>query len=264
MEAGRVHATDLRGELELVAEVERTPCGLGWSTEGDLLVVSRHDRRLLRFAWERASASDPAFESVSLSELAGSDLNDLVVDEQGRAYIGAFGYDYLAGAAAQPAPIVLVYPDGAARVAATGLEFPNGMVVDSARRLLYVAETWVGRVSALSIADDGTLGDRRLFAELAPRMPDGICFDAEGALWVGCPISHELVRVLDGGAITDVVKTPGRHCMSCALGGSDGRTLIIGTADTDFDPLDPLRGASRPSAGRIELVRVDVPGVEAP
>jgi sugar lactone lactonase YvrE len=277
MELGIVYRTDLSGSLQPVVEVEQTPCGLGWSRDGDLLVVSRHDRRLLRIPQTAAPASSEGVteqpgsagasavvgSAVELSEIAGSDLNDMVVIA-GRAYIGAFGYDYLAGEPAAPAPIVLVDEHAGARVAADGLDFPNGMVVVADRGELYVAETWVGRISAFRIAEDGSLRDRRVFADLRPRMPDGICLDAAGALWVGCPISHELVRVLDGGEITDIVRTPGRHCMSCALGGPDGRTLIVGTTDTDFDPLQPTRMPMRPSSGRIEMLDVAVEGVAMP
>jgi sugar lactone lactonase YvrE len=253
MEAGTVIAVDLDGTSEVVATVEKTPAGLGWTPDGDLLIVSRHDRRLLRLT---AGGLEPV---ADLGTVVGSDLNDMVVDGRGRAYVGDFGYDYLGGEAPTPGEIVLV-ADGKPRVVAEGLDFPNGMVITADGSSLIVAETFSGRIAQFRIADDGTLSDRTLFADLGERQPDGLCLDAEGAVWAGCPIQGEVCRVLPGGTITDRVVIGDRHCMSAELGGRDGRTLFIGTADLDFDPLDPTRPPARPSEGRIEAVEVDVPG----
>jgi sugar lactone lactonase YvrE len=253
MEAGTIVVVDAEGAAEVVATLAPTPAGLGWTPDGDLLAVSRHDRQLVRVV-------DGEPEPVAdLGEASSGDLNDMVVDSLGRAYIGNFGYDYLGGADAEPAEVVMVDVDGAVSVAAEGLEFPNGLVITDDGRRMLVAETFACRITELSIAADGSLGEPRVFADLGGRQPDGLCLDAEGALWVGCPMQHEVCRVLSGGEITDTVVIPGRHCMSAMLGGADGRTLFIGTADSDFDPMHPERGASRPSQGRIESVEVEVP-----
>jgi sugar lactone lactonase YvrE len=253
MEAGTIVSVGLDGASEVVASVARTPAGLGWTPAGDLLAVSRHDRRVVRVT---AGGTEPV---ADLGDAASGDLNDMVVDARGRAYVGNFGYDYLGGAPAATAEVVMVDLDSQVRVVADGLAFPNGLAITADGRTMIVAETFVGRIVEMSIAADGTLGEPSLFADLGTRQPDGLCLDAEGAVWAGCPMQSEVCRVLPGGEITDRVTVPGRHCMSSMLGGPEGRTLFIGTAESDFDPMHPERGASRPSQGRIEAVEVDVP-----
>jgi sugar lactone lactonase YvrE len=253
MEAGTVVAVDLDGVSEVVAEVEKTPAGLGWTSAGDLLAVSRHDRRLVRIADGR---TEPV---ADLNQATSGDLNDMVVDARDRAYVGNFGYDYLGGGTPAPAEIAMVDVHGRVSVAAEGLEFPNGMVITDDGQTMLVAETFTGRIVELRVAADGSLTAVGVFAELGSLQPDGLCLDAEGALWVGCPMQHEVCRVLRGGEITDRVLIPGRHCMSAMLGGAEGRTLFIGTAESDFDPMHPERGASGPAQGSIEAVEVEVP-----
>jgi sugar lactone lactonase YvrE len=161
---------------------------------------------------------------ADLSDIATGDLNDLVVDEAGRVYVGNFGYDLFGGAPIQLTDMHAVEPDGSIRVAAEGLEFPNGAVIKDGGRTLVVAETWCGKLTAYDRANDGTLSNRRVFADLKGRQPDGICADKHGAIWAGCYNTGEFVRVLEGGEITDRIRFEG-NAVSCTLGGRDGKTL---------------------------------------
>lgn len=225
LHAHRVLSVALDGRVTVIAEVPAWPSGLGWLPDGRMLVVSMTDRKLLRM--------DPDGLKVhaDLSKHASFHCNDMVTDGAGRSYVGNFGYDLLAGAPQKPAEIVLVEPDGRARVAATGLDFPNGTVVTADGRTLIVGESMGHRLTAFSVAADGSLGDRRVWAELGQAVPDGIALDAEGAIWVASPFTRELLRVREGGAIAE------RHefatmPIACALGGAGRRTLFILTADS--------------------------------
>jgi sugar lactone lactonase YvrE len=153
---------------------------------------------------------------------------------------------------------VRVDPDGAAVSAAQDLGFPNGMVVTADNETLIVGESFGGRLVAFRIADDGSLHDRRLFAQLDGAVPDGICLDAEGAVWIACPMSNRCLRIADGGDVLDEV-TIGRGAFACMLGGDDRSTLFVCTAD-EHDPAT----AKTAMSGRIEAVRVDVPGAGFP
>lgn len=252
MFSSKVHAVDTSGTMETIASVPEHPGGLGFLPDGNLLVVSMGDRILLRLE------ADGLHEVAALAALTGGGLNDMVVDAEGRAYIGNFGYDYRADPMAlRPANLVLVTPDGQARVVADDLIFPNGMVITPDGGTLIVAETFASRLTAFTVKPDGGLTDRRPFAQLGGPMPDGACLDAEGAIWVGCPNTGEFLRVLEGGAVTDRVTVPGKWAVACALGADDGKTLFLCTAETT--PENEAKGISK---GWIETVRVDVPGAD--
>jgi sugar lactone lactonase YvrE len=177
----------------------------------------------------------------------------MVVDSTGAAYVGSFGFDLLGGAAPQPTVLLRVAPDGDVRVVAQDVLFPNGMVLADGGRTLVVAETYGSRLTAFDVADDGTLAGRRVFAQLPEGVyPDGICLDAEGQVWVATARTPEVLRVREGGEVTDRVQVAsGSLSYACALGGPDGRTLFVCTARS-FQP-----GAER--TGRIEVAQVDVP-----
>lgn len=192
---------------------------------------------------------------ADLAALAGGDCNDMWVDAQGRAYVGNFGYDLFGGAVPAKADLILVEPDGSARVAAPQLDFPNGMALIEEGRVLVVAETWSKRLLAFDRHADGSLSHRRVFAGLGDRSPDGIWADAEDGLWVACYDTNEFVRVREGGQITDRVGVGSRHAIACALGGTDGRTLFCCTFSGDYAA---MAGGARNAA--IVTVRVDVPG----
>lgn len=157
------------------------------------------------------------------------------------------------------AVLVLVDPDGRARVVAEGLATPNGLAVTADGTTLVASETFGSRLHAWTIQDDGTLSDQRVFAELEGRQPDGICTDVEGAVWVGCFLSGEFLRVLDGGEITHRVSVGESWAVATALGGPEMRTLYLVVNDTTFEGL-----ATGVSACRIETVDVDVPGTGSP
>jgi sugar lactone lactonase YvrE len=253
MHAHKVHTLSPAGELETVAVIPERPSGLGFDREGRALIVSMRDRRLLRL--------DPNDVHVvaELRDFTGGDTNDMVVDADGRAYIGNFGFDYNGGGKFATASIVLVDTDGSCRVVADDLMFPNGTVITPDGGTLIVAETFGRRLTAFTIAADGGLSGRRTWAELGDATPDGICLDAEGAIWVGSPTTQEFLRVREGGEITDRVPTPGKWAVACNLGGADLRTLYLLTAETVQEELAQGR-----SKGFIETVRVDVPGAGSP
>ena len=253
MFAEHVVTVDMQGNTELVATVPERPSGLGFLPDGRLLIVSMHNQKLLR--------QDPSglTEVADVSSLVRGDINDMVVDAQGRSYIGSFGYDLMGGEEAKPANIVMVTPDGQASVVADGLGFPNGTVISPDGKTMIVAETFANCLTAFSIADDGSLSDRRVFAQLGEATPDGICLDAEGAVWVSSFVTSEFIRVKDGGEVTHTIPVPNKRAVACMLGGEGRYTLFMLTAATTVEEL-----AQGNSEAFIETVQVDVPGAGLP
>jgi len=252
MQGLHVTTLDAAGKSEKIIEVKGSPSGLGWLPDGRLLVVSMLDRRLLRLDPEGLVAV------ADLNHLASFHCNDMVVDKQGRAYIGNFGFDYAANAPVEPAEIILVTPDGHARIVAENLLFPNGTVITPDGQTLIVAETFGNRLTAFDLESDGSLSNRRIWANLEGFFPDGICLDAEGAIWVAAPHPGEVVRVLQGGDITHRVSVSTRP-YACMLGGDDGRTLFVCTAGSAIP--DEVRAMP---GGKIETLKVEVPGAGLP
>jgi len=248
----RVLAVDLEGNAETICEVPHQPSGLGWLPDGRLLVVSMIDRRLLRLE------NGELLEHADLSGLASFHCNDMVVDAEGRAYVGNFGFDLIAREEPKPAEIVLVTPGGEARVVASDLRFPNGTVITPDGGTLIVGESFGARLTAFDIESDGELANRRVWAQLEGAVPDGICLDAEGAIWLASPVSAEVLRVREGGEVTRRIPVE-TQAFACMLGGADRRTLFICTAESS-DP-DECRAAA---AGRIETIEVEVPGAGLP
>ena len=247
---GKVRAIDASGTAEVIAELHR-PSGLGWLPDGRMLVVSMVRKKLMRLDPEGLIAI-AGFES-----LIGGSVNDMVVDPQGRAYVGGTqGRDAPPGSG----KVLLVTPEGEVRVAADGLEGPNGPAITPDGKTFIIAETRAGRLTAFTIRADGSLTECRLFAQLDNAMPDGICLDAEGAVWVGDYPNSQFLRVREGGEIADRIPTPGRWSVACMLGGQDRRTLYLMTAVTTMEDFMG-RGIAD---GRIERVRVDVPGAGLP
>jgi sugar lactone lactonase YvrE len=248
----RVLAVDPDGALEMIVEVPNCPSGLGWLPDGRLLIVSMHDRLLLRLD------PDGLTEVADLSELATWHCNDMVVDSVGRAYVGNFGFDLDGGAALVTAAIVRVDPDGSVRVAADGIRFPNGTVITPDGKTLIIGESYGGCLTAFDVADDAELSNRRLWAKLEGAVPDGICLDAQGAIWSACPLTGRVLRVREGGEVTDVVAVPRNGAYACMLGGPDRTTLFICVADAS----DPA--ATGDMRGAIATCEVDVPGAGLP
>ena len=234
-----VYAVSEDGRSEPVMRVEQQPSGLGWLPDGSLLAVSMRDHRLLR----RAPDGEVSVHA-EVGEHCGGHLNDLVVDAQGRAYVGNFGFDLMDGGRPEYAKLLRVDPDGTAAVVADELMFPNGAVIDG--DTLIVAETMGGRLTAFAIADDGSLTDRRVWAQISPTpqmgplgemlsvggfAPDGIALDSEGHVWAADALGGRVGRIAPGGEIVEEIRAPeGMGFFACALGGSDGRTLLLCSA----------------------------------
>jgi sugar lactone lactonase YvrE len=231
----RVVATDGRGGTEVVAEVPGQPSGLGFLPDGRLLVVSMRDHRLLV-----RDEQGQLTEHADLSDVVSGVLNDMVVDDRGRAWVGNFGFDLMGGAPLRYTTLTRVEPDGTVAVAAEDLGFPNGMVILPGG-VLVVAETFAGRLTAFDIGEDGELSGRRVWAQfgetpqtddveaavgLLEVAPDGICADAEGAIWVADAVHNRVLRVEEGGRILDEIDA-GTGVFACMLGGDDGRTLFL-------------------------------------
>lgn len=260
-----VKTIDADGNVEAALEIDDQPSGLGWLPDGRMLVVAMTSRQLLVVDGDRVDVH------ADLSRVAGFHCNDMVVDAHGRAYVGNFGFDLdteleqrgVDGVLADHATAALarVDPDGTVSVAASDLHFPNGTVITPDGSTMIVAETLGLRLSAFDVAPDGTLSGRRVWADLGFRVPDGICLDAEGMVWVANPLSPECFLVAedpDGGDVVDVITTS-QPCFACMLGGEDRRTLYMLTAENSHHS---VAGARR--TGRVEVARVDVPGAGLP
>lgn len=243
-----VYALGTGGDRQKICHVPHRPSGLGFLPDGTLIVVSSKDRKLMGIAGEST------VEYADLSQLAAGDVNDFAVDRLGRIYVGNFGYDYDAGEPRALTALHRVDPDGAIQVAATGLDFPNGIVTINGGTTLVLAETWIGRLTAFDIDEHGELSNRRIFADLGERQPDGICADAAGAIWAGCFNTGEFVRVLDGGTITDVIAFDGL-AVSCILGGADRSQLFCTVYRGTIDEL-----VARKRKAAVFTVPVEVPG----
>jgi sugar lactone lactonase YvrE len=250
--AREVIAVDVQGRRETIVQVPGQPSGLGFLADGTLLIVSMKDRRLLRFAHGALS------EVADLSSVATSHCNDMVVDAQGRAYIGNFGFDADHGAPFAKADLALVTPDGQVRRVASGLAFPNGSVITPDGRTLIVAETYAARLTAFDIAPDGSLSEGRSWAKLQVP-PDGICLDAEGCIWISNPIAPGgFLRVAEGGEVRARIDLPDRGGIACMLGGPERRTLFM------LEAFHFQEQRTQPGNGRIRVLEVEVPGAGRP
>jgi sugar lactone lactonase YvrE len=264
----RVLAFQADGKAETIVEVPNQPSGLGWLPDGRMLVVSMKDRRVLRLE------EGGLVEHADLSGLAPWHCNDMVVDASGRAYVGNFGADIMGGADPAPTNLIRVDPDGSTHVVAEDMLFPNGSVITPDGATLIVAETLGQRLTAFDIASDGTLSNRRAWAAFGEPptardfagvlaeirvTPDGICLDAEGAVWFADALGNRAVRVREGGEITDEVSGGDLGIFACMLGEDDGRTLFLCAAPTFVEAI-----ASADHQARLLACRVDVPHAGLP
>ncbi len=215
-----VIAVDPEGKSEVIVRVPSSPFCIDWLPDGRLLVVSARDRLLLR-----QGADGSLAPYAGLGGLSEHPWNDIVVDGRGNAYVGNIGFDFPGGEFA-PGTLALVTPDGAARQVADGLAFPNGMAVTPDNSTLIVAESYASRLTAFDMGADGGLSNRRVWADLGDGVPDGICLDAEGAVWYADVPNERCVRVREGGEVLQTVDLD-RGCFACMLGGPDGRTLFM-------------------------------------
>jgi sugar lactone lactonase YvrE len=250
------------GEVRTELVIDDHPSGLGWLPDGRLLVVAMQRRQVLRL--------DPGGLEVhaDLSGIAGFHCNDMVVDGQGRAYVGNFGFDLDAAMQARGASSVLadhptaklarVDADGRVHEAASGLHFPNGTVITPDGRTLIIGETLAMRLTAFDRGPDGTLSSRRVWAMLEGRAPDGICLDADGHVWIANAIAPECVLVAPGGGIVATVRTS-QPCFACMLGGEGRRMLYMMTAPSSSPGV-----VSTARRGLIECAEVSTPGAGWP
>jgi sugar lactone lactonase YvrE len=257
-----VKSLDASGTVRTELEIDDQPSGLGWLPDGRLLVVAMHRRQLL--------SVDPGGVKVhaDLSHVAAHHTNDMVVDAAGRAYVGNFGFPLDAELKARGVESVIadhptanlarVDPDGRAHVAAADMHFPNGCVITPDGRTMIVAETLAMRLTAFDIGADGTLTNRRVWAMLGMRAPDGICLDANGHVWIANAIAPECLLIAPGGEVVASVQTD-QPCFACMLGGPDRRTLYMMTA-----PSSSADVASTARRGHVMCIDVETPGAGRP
>lgn len=227
MHACVVLRIDSQGNRQEVTTVAAWPSGLGWLPSGDLLIVSMRDKSLLRFDGKQNHLH------ADLSELASHYCNDMVVDAQGRAYVGNFGFDLHQRQAVAPAELICVEADGAARVVAEDLLFPNGTVITPDGKTLIVGESFGSRLTAFTIDRQGDLSQRREWAPMPERaVPDGICLDAAGGIWVASPSTNECLRIIEGGEVSHRVALD-RGAFACMLGEQTLYILASGSSDPD-------------------------------
>jgi sugar lactone lactonase YvrE len=235
---GEVVAVDEQGASEVVLHVPtNVPYSIDWLPDGTLLAVQGREGYLLR----QQPGGDLA-TYADLNPLSDRGWNELVVDGRGNAYVNGGGFDLMAGEPFAPGRIALVTPDGVARQVADDIAFPNGMAITPDNRTLIIAESYGHRLTAFDIEADGTLANRRTWADLGEDYPDGITIDAEGAVWYAVVPNRHCVRVREGGEVLQTV-TVDRGCFACMLGGADGRTLFIVAAE--WGGVDSAGGGER-------------------
>lgn len=240
-----VHTVNLQSDLTTLPLPGHHPSGLGFRPDGTLLIVSGAQRRLLRYD---GYTVEPI---ADLSTLVPADLGDMVIDKAARAYVGS--------QAREGGVIARVDPDGSIDIVAENLDFPNGMVITPEGTTLIVAESTGRRLTAFTIGADGSLRDRRIFADGLDGPPDGICLDAEGGVWVAMTLAHAFERIVEGGAVTDRIEMGDRAAIACTLGGPERRTLFL-LSSTDAYP-QRLIGTKE---SRADAMTVDVPGAGLP
>lgn len=239
------------GGVERQASFDDIPCGLGFMPDGDLVALTMFGRRLFRVA-------DAGLEPYAdLSGVAAGTIDDMVIDAEGRAYVGDLGFNLLEGPVTGPVGRLILVAGGESRVVAEGLHFPNGIAISEDGKILLVAETSGGTIAEFSVASDGSLTFVRRFGSIEE--PDGICLDRERAVWVASFKGDAFVRVDPRGNVVERIDTPGRRAIACVLGGADRRTLFAVTADTTSEDL--LKGRS---SSRIEMYDVKIPGAGFP
>jgi sugar lactone lactonase YvrE len=251
--AHEVIAVCLDGSSEVVAHVPSFPLCIDHLPDGRLLLVSAQEGVLLRRQEDGSLVTH-----ADLTGLASHPWNDIVVDGRGNAYVNNIGFDFPGGDFAA-GTIALVTPDGSARHVADGVAFPNGMAVTPDNATLIVAESYASRLTMFDIAADGDLSNRRPWAEMPGAAPDGICLDADGAVWYGDVPNRRCVRVGEGGGVLDSIDLD-RGCFACALGGDDGRTLFL--VANEWSGTGGMASGTR--AGQVLTVRTSATGAGWP
>jgi sugar lactone lactonase YvrE len=240
-----VHTVTLQGAMTTLPLAGHAPSGLGFRPDGSLLIASTEDRKVLRYDGDAVTCV------ADLSGTVPANLGDMVIDDVGHAYIGSQAYE--------GGVIVRVDPDGTSAVVADGLDFPNGMVITPDRKTLIVAESIGRRLTAFTIGADGSLVDRRIFADGLDGPPDGITLDAEGGVWASMTLANQFERIVQGGLVTDRIDMGDRVAIACTLGGPERCTLLL-LSSTDVYP-ERLAGTK---LSRLDAVTVDIPGAGLP
>jgi sugar lactone lactonase YvrE len=248
-------AVDLEGASEVVREAPAFPCCVDWLSDGRMLLVSAREGLLLRVEPDGSAVIHSDLKQAS-DPPAG---NELVVSARGNAYVNGGGFNLMAGEEFRPGVIALVRPDGSATQVADGLAFPNGMHITGDGSTLIVAESYAKRLTAFDISPDASLSNRRVWADLGEGVPDGICIDAEGAVWYGDVPNRRCVRVREGGEVLQTIELD-RGCFACALGGADRQTLFM-MATVWTGPENMFKGAP---TGRVLMAPAPAPGAGWP
>jgi sugar lactone lactonase YvrE len=240
-----VHTVNLQGDLTTLTLPGHAPSGLGFRPDGSLLIASTERRALLTYDGETVDVL------VDLADVVPASIGDMVIDDHGRAYVGSQAFE--------GGVIVRVDTDDAVTVVAEDLDFPNGMVITPDGSTLIVAESVARRLTAFTIGSDGSLSDRRVFADGLDGPPDGITLDAEGGVWAAMTLAHQFERIVQGGHITDRIDIGERTATACTLGGPERRTLFL-LSSTDAYP-QRLAGTR---LSRLDATTVDIPGAGLP
>jgi sugar lactone lactonase YvrE len=246
-------AVDLQGESEIIASVPSFPFSIDWLPDGRLLIVSASEGRLLR-----REEAGTLVTHVDLAGLGKHPWNEIVVDGRGNAYVNNIGFDFPEGEFA-PGILALVTPDGSARQVADNVAFPNGMIVMPDNKTLILAESYASKLTAFDITADGSLSNRRVWADLDGGAPDGICLGAEGAIWYGDVPNQRCVRVREGGEVLQTIELD-LGCFACMLGGEDEQTLFM-IANEWGGPEGMADGGAK---GQVLTARAPAPGVGWP
>ncbi|HEX8917456.1 MAG TPA: SMP-30/gluconolactonase/LRE family protein [Chloroflexota bacterium] len=246
-------AVDLAGTSEVILHVASFPFSFDWLPDGRLLVVSARDRKLLR-----KESNGSLVTHADLRSLSDHPWNEIVADGRGNIYLNSIGFDFPGGEFA-PGIVALVTPDGSVRQVADDVAFPNGMAVTPDNATLILAESYKNRLTAFDINADGSLTNRRIWAETGDDHPDGICLDAEGAVWYGDVGNERCVRIKEGGEVLQTIELD-RGCFACMLGGADRRTLFMIAREWSG-----LQGAAVPErTGQVLIAVAPAPGAGWP
>src|SRR5437870_13724713 len=253
--AQEVVAVDLDGNSDVILRMPSFPFSINWLPDGRLLITSGRDGLLRRMEPDGSLVTH-----ADLTNLARG-WNEIVVDGRGNAYINGGGFDLLAGEKFAPGIVALLTPEGPAQQVADGIAFPNGMAVTPDNSTLIIAESYGKRLTAFDIAADGGLSNRRVWADLGDGVPDGICVDAEGAVWYGDVPNKRCVRVSEGGEVLQTINLD-RGCFACTLGGTDSRTLFLIAAE--WRGMDNIPDVARARTGQVLAIEAPAPGVGWP
>jgi sugar lactone lactonase YvrE len=240
------------GAAEIVAPLEGRPSGMDFFPDGRLLVAGAIDRKLW---WVIDGRTELA---ADLSMHTSGLLNDMIVDAQGRAWIGDTGFNLAAGGRERPGTLFSWSPEEGVRRAAENIRFPNGLAITPDGRTLYLAETFASAITAFDLSPDGTLSNRRIHAQLEGR-PDGMCLDADGGLWVALLWNQAFHRIGRDGNVTHRLAFEHERTVSCVLGGPERRTLFLGTSELIDNGTTLTRGE-----GTIKCLDAPFAGVGIP